>query len=420
MGMHRHAGGGRRARRRTAAAAATTPTLAFPATLDALAAERRPAWRALLLALAAVLCLAAAGVVAVLPAPQVEQASEAHVEAAAGALELVAAATARIGATALRLGATVRAGDVLVQLEPPPELLAAWRQDAARAASCAAQAAALARQLAAAGGGERSGRMESRAAAAQAAAATAEAAAAAGLAADRAARSAQLQALGLAPDAALAQARTEAEERRQAALAATAAGRRRELQDQGASMTRAAAVAELERQLAAVRGEAAVAAAGAARWAAQLERLRLRAPCDGLLATVAALPAGSTVAAGQPLAVLVPAGPLKIVGTLDAGALGRVRAGQPALFWPRRCPPPGCRGVPAAVTAVAGEAHDGGLRVELALVASGSSRQATPPAAPPLRHGEGLAALEIEVGRQAPIAVLWRGLVSPDHAWVSR
>jgi multidrug resistance efflux pump len=309
----------------------------FARTLRALDAERRPETAAAMLLAAALL---AGWLVWLLAAPlAVVEAGEAgHLESAAGTVAIRAPAAGRVDRNELRLGRRVCRGELLLAIEPAPAMVAEWRQEQARAKSLASQAAALARQLAAAAGGDGDRRHEDQAAAAEAAAGSREAARAAALAADFAAQAERLAALGIGSRAAAAQARAEADQRRQAAAAADAAAARRDWQGRGARSGRSAAGAELERQLAALQGDMAAAAARAARWQAEVDRLRVRAPCDGELAAVSSLAPGKSVTAGESLALLVPAGPLKLVAQLDSTALGCVRPGQRARFRLQGCP----------------------------------------------------------------------------------
>jgi membrane fusion protein (multidrug efflux system) len=373
----------------------------FPSTRRALAAERRPAatgrgtagW----LLCAALLPAWAFWLLAV-PVPRVARGGPGRVEVLGGAIELAAPVGGRIAACTLRLGAAVRRGDLLLVVEPTAARTAAAREPAVRAAALAGQQAAIERQLAAIERGEQAGRQEATATAAEAAASRRQAEAAAHLAVRRAERTARLAALGVASRAALDQDAAEAAEREHAAAAAAADSERRLWQDRAARLQQLAARAELERQLAALQAAVAAARAQAAAARAEIDRLNLRAPCDGELAAAWPAAAGSQIAAGRPLAVLVPRAPLRVVASLPATALGAVRPGQRARFWLLACPPPACPGRAAVVTAVGGELRHGVLPVELRPASAASLRA--------LRHGLPVAAVEIELGRTTPARLL--------------
>jgi hemolysin D len=385
------------------------PAIPFARTLRALEAERRPGTAAAML-LAAVLLAGWLAWLLSAPVSLVEAGEGGRLEPAAGTLAIRAPAGGRVAGNGLRLGRRVRRGELLAAIEPAPAVVAEWQQEQARAASLASQAAALARQLAAAAGGDRDRRHENQAAAAEAAAGHREAASAAALAAERAAQAERLADLGIVPRAAAAQARAEADQRRQATVAAAAAAWRRDWQGRGDRGERTAAAAELERRLAALQGDQAAAVARAGRWQAELDRLLVRAPCDGELAAVSQLAPGGGVAAGESLALLVPAGPLKLVTRLAATALGRVRPGQSARYWLRGCPPAACGPLPAVVAAVAGEPDGGRLRVELTPLPDALSGPVH------LRHGLAIAGVEIDVGRVTPIELLRRVLAASNRS----
>jgi membrane fusion protein (multidrug efflux system) len=116
---------------------------------------------------------------------------------------------------------------------------------------------------------------------------------------------------------------------------------------------------------------------------------------------IADLRIGAVVSRGLELARVVPEGGLQIVARyLPADAVGRIAPGQPGRLRLDGFPWTQYGSVAATVTAVAGEAREGRLRVELAVDPGGSARV-------PLEHGMS-GQLEIEVERVSPFTLILR------------
>ena len=164
----------------------------------------------------------------------------------------------------------------------------------------------------------------------------------------------------------------------------------------------------LRRESSVLEGQHELSKVAMERLALEVARRTLRAPVGGTIGSVVAAPPGSFVAAGAPLATIVPDGELRIVAEFAAAsAAGRVLPGQRAYLrldgfsWTQY------GAIDATVTHVAEEAHDGRLRVELAA----ASRRRIP-----WQHGL-TGVVEVEIERSTPAIVALR---AAGHAMTSR
>jgi membrane fusion protein (multidrug efflux system) len=157
------------------------------------------------------------------------------------------------------------------------------------------------------------------------------------------------------------------------------------------------------RQVAELEGTQSDAASASARLAYSIGQRTLRAPVDGIVAEISPLRAGSMVAAGQRIATIVPDGGLRVVAQFQpSDAIGRIRAGQPARVRLEAYPWAQYGSVAAVVTSVAGEPHDGRVRVELELA---SDRHP----AVVVQHGL-TAAVDVEVEQASPATLVLRSI----------
>jgi len=324
----------------------------------------------------------------------------ARLEAFREAHSIEAAVSGRVVARPAQLGQAVAQGDVLVELDARSLRLQVDERTAARA-GLAAQLEAVRREIAAqqqALGlvGEAAG-----AALDEARSRYQEAQAAARFADEQAARTARMHEQGLVSDAERKRTAAEAEQRRAAALALQQAlGRLQAGRGLGQSEKRAS-LAELERQAAELRAGVSVLEATLARFAHELELHQVRAPISGTLGEIHALVPGTEVQKGEHLGSVIPSGELQIVAEYaPSEALGRVRTGQRARMRLVGFPWTQFGSVVATVTGVAGEAHDGKVRVELAV-------ERVPDLPAGLQHGLP-GSLEIEVERITPAALVLR------------
>jgi membrane fusion protein (multidrug efflux system) len=125
-----------------------------------------------------------------------------------------------------------------------------------------------------------------------------------------------------------------------------------------------------------------------------------------VLGSVATLQAGSFVAAGAPIATIVPDGVLQVVAEFGPSSIGRLAAGQIGKLKLDGFPWTRWGTVAAHVTRVASEVRDGTIRVELTL---------DPGATLPLAHGM-TGAIDIEVERVSPATLVLRSLVQRSAA----
>ena len=164
---------------------------------------------------------------------------------------------------------------------------------------------------------------------------------------------------------------------------------------------RAARIQQLRTDVARLEGQAQMSDATINRLKFEVQRRTIRAAVGGRLGDVAILRLGAYVAAGQRLAAIIPSGDLVIIADFPpAGAIGRIRAGQPARLRLAGYPWAQYGSVPARVMNVASEIRDGKVRVELAI-------EGRPESGVPLQHGLP-GAVEVEVERIAPATLLLR------------
>ncbi|QSQ23281.1 HlyD family secretion protein [Pyxidicoccus parkwayensis] len=162
-----------------------------------------------------------------------------------------------------------------------------------------------------------------------------------------------------------------------------------------------AQVARLERELASMQGLITTTKAHIATLTHDLELFVLRAPASGQIGEVARLQPGSEVKRGDPLAVLVPPGQIRVVADFKpSDALGHIRPGQTARMRMQGFPWAEYGVLNATVSRLASEARDGKVRVECELQPDGSSRI-------PRQHGLP-GSLEVAVDDVSPAALILR------------
>lgn len=306
----------------------------------------------------------------------------------------------RIASLSMALGQQVAAGEVLAVLEGE-EQSSRLEEERARAIGFERQAAALRQQIAA-GRQERTDRGQaSRAGVEEMRSKLREAEAAARLAEQEAARQARLLASGLIPPAEAERAKSEAEQRHAAAESLRRTLDRLGYEEKSTQSEQRGDIDELERELALLASQASEAEAAVRRLERDLELRTIRAPVAGRVGQLAPVRTGSVVAAGEPLAMVVPKGEIKAIAELlPAAAIGRVRPGQRARVVLQSFPAAQYGELPATVSRLASEPRDGRIRVELALEPGRRSRL-------PLQHGlPGI--VEVEVERVSPAILVLR------------
>jgi multidrug resistance efflux pump len=387
----------------------------FTRTLRALEYEARSRWL-IPFAASALMLLAWSGWLFLGEIAVYAVSTTARFEVQAASFPVEAPVGGRVVATKLSLDRTVRANEVLLELEAEAERLSRAELEG-QLTSLAAQVEALHEELLA---GERVMRelpAQARLAVEEAHARTREAEATSRLAHSEASRAERLYATGSVTAAELERASERAHQAKAALEKLTLAGLRQQADNRTEHNRQAAQVARHKRELAALRGETARVQASLARVAHEEGQRFIRAPVAGRLASVAQLQIGSMLQAGERVASVVPDGAVRAVSELEPReALGRVRPGQRARMKLFGFPWGQYGSLSATVTNVAGEVRDGLVRVELSV---------HPPASPgpPLVHALP-GTVEIEVERTSPAVLLLRAsgrlVSSPTRAGPSQ
>lgn len=332
------------------------------------------------------------------------------------AVHAVAAEVAgRVVRSSLELGSRVEAGDVLLQLDAQREAIE-LREETARLDAARAQREAVVARIAA----ERRALEQSRAGGAlreqEAQALLEEGELAATLAEEEAARLGEVEDSGLS-ELELLRAKAEAGRKRAMARVLALSVERVRQEQLERESDRESSIEELEQEKTLLDGLVATSAAAIERLDHAIARKRVSAPIAGTLGEVTELRPGAVVVEGQHVATVIPRGELVAVAEFEpSGALGRIRAGQPARLrfdgfaWSQY------GSLAARVRSVASEPRaGGGVRVELAIEPGESI-------AVPLQHGMPLRA-EIEVERVTPANLVLRaagrrigGAISPEPA----
>ena len=161
-------------------------------------------------------------------------------------------------------------------------------------------------------------------------------------------------------------------------------------------------IASLARERVDCEGLEAATVSTVARRESEAERRRIRAAVSGRLGEVNPVQIGAVIREGDRLGVHHSSRPSPCRRRICAPALGRLRRGQIARLRLDGFPWTQYGYVDAEVTSVASETREQRVRVELAVRRPASS-------AIPLQHGMP-GAVEVEVERVAPIALLIRAL----------
>jgi membrane fusion protein (multidrug efflux system) len=331
-----------------------------------------------------------------------ETSESARLEAAGAAYPLQSGATGRVVSLRLTLGREVRAGDVLVEIENDDVRLNA-EMERTRAAALMPQLDALHQQIQMETVGQDDERrvlaLSQDGARAQWKQAEAEAVAAAKQA--ERARLLRDEKLGSAADAERASA--EAESKRAAAENLRAAVDRLGPELQVRERDRQVKLKEMVGAAEKLEAQLSESKEAMKRLDYDRERRLVRAPISGRIGECAVLGAGSRVAEGQQLAIILGGGALQVVAEFPpSSALGRILPGQRATVRLQGFPWMQYGTVAAQVTRVASEIRDGHVRVEMAVDAGSNSRTE-------LRHGLP-GTVEVEVERVTPFAMLLRSV----------
>ena len=156
----------------------------------------------------------------------------------------------------------------------------------------------------------------------------------------------------------------------------------------------------LQRELIELKSRIAASRVVVAQLDWEIARRKVRAPVDGTVADVQALPGGSAVGAGQTLATVVPHTRMRWVAYFPAReAVGRLHAGQKARIRVDAFPWTAYGPLTATVVGVGSEPREQRVRVELDLDGQNASI--------PLSHGM-TGATDVEVEQLPPLRLLLR------------
>lgn len=317
---------------------------------------------------------------------------EAHVVAAPVA--------GRIARIRLTLGESVRAGDVVAELEGEEQRVLLQEQREHEAA-LARQIAALRRQIQASRTALDDRSHGTEATLGEAAARADEAEAAAGLATREAGRQAVLLNTGLVSEAAATRARAEADQRRAAAESVRRALQRLAFAERTVVSDRRENIVKLEGEMERLKGEWGSVTAAVERLEHDLELRKIRAPIAGHVGQIASVHLGAVVEAGTALGMIVPEGEIKVVADFaPASALGRIHPAQTARVHLTGFPSTQYGSLLASVAEVSDEPRDGRVRVELHVQSPLNSKL-------PLQHGLP-GSVEVEVERVTPAVLVLR------------
>jgi len=334
------------------------------------------------------------------PVTVVEVTGTARLEVGRTAHPVTATAAGLVMESHVELGREVKAGEVLVDLDARA-LVLALAEKRASIAAIDRKVQPIADEITAQRRALRDAEAAARARSGEARARSREAEAAARFADGESERQGLLRADGLAQAVDVARAAAERDVRRAEVDAARIGERRVVAEAQGHDSELRGKLARLEREQAEIVGARATEEAAAASLEHAVELRRIRAPIDGTLGEVAALPRGAVLKEGDPIAAVVPAGQLRIIATFPpATAFGRIRPGQAARLRLDGFPWTQYGEVRARVSRVASEPREGQARVELTVLPDARS-------AIPMEHGLP-GTLEIEIERALPAVLVLR------------
>jgi membrane fusion protein (multidrug efflux system) len=329
-----------------------------------------------------------------------EVSDSARLEVSAAAYPVQASISGRLISSKLALGREVQAGEVLAQLDSRAEQLDLG-EERTRAAAFAPQLAALRSQMEAEGAG---GKDEQRALSFSEDAAQAqirEAQTQADLAVKEAERARSLRKEGIVADAEVERTEADAQSKHQIVENLRAALARLTPEQAVRDTDRDVKLRQVSEQIAVLNANWTASLANIRRLEYEVERRKIRAPVTGRLGECAVLRPGSHIGEGQQLGVILPSGRLQITAEFQpSAALGKLKAGQPAVMRLQGFPWAQYGTVAANVAQVASEIRDGKVRVELAV----SGR---PPSRIPLQHGLP-GSVEVAIERISPAALVIR------------
>lgn len=327
-----------------------------------------------------------------------EVSERARVEVAAGGHELSAAVSGRVTGVRVAVGDSVRAGQVIVELDDRETLLV-LTQTRDQLDSLQVVIGQREREITAERDAIEAVERTAGAAASEAKARVDRALAAARLAETEAADAEAMREAEVGTDLEVRRTRSEAEQLRAETRELRSAGARERFELDRDSRDRLATIIRVEGEIAELEVEQTRARGRISSLEAEIERHRVRAPIDGFVGDLAPIERGSWLERGEWVGVVIPDGELEIVAEFPPSAIGRVAIGQPAMLRLTGFPWTQYGSVLATVTRVASEPRQGTIRVEL--------RIDEVPAAIVLEHGLP-GTLEIEIEETSPADLLLR------------
>lgn len=293
-----------------------------------------------------------------------EVSRQARLEVGSAPREISSLLAGRLTRAPIVIGQTVRAGDVLIELDSTRQQLQ-LAEAQARLPLYPAKLASLRKEIAYLGRVMENERRSTEAAVRAADARLRGASAASRFANDSAARirsdaatggSAAVDAVRAAADARKAESERDISAAELSRLGVDASV--------SADQTRVQ-MERLTRDLLATQAEAASTRESIEQLRLDVANHQIRAPVSGVVGEMRALSAGAYVAPGQKLATIIPQGDLLIVADFDpTTALGRIRPGQTARFQLEGFPWVQYGTIEATAIRVAGEIRDQSLRAE--------------------------------------------------------
>ena len=326
--------------------------------------------------------------------------TSARLEASIEPYPVVAQTSGRISASRVVVGATVEAGQTLVELDTRM-LDLEIAEERVRRDSLVAQIDAARQELGVAKSAFEQAQLAATATRGAAEARATAAAAAASFAEGEVPTLRKLRVAGSVSKTQLERAKSNATSLRALATAESRESERTKWAEDSGLSDRAAEVAVRESALVGMKGALEESKVILERLALDRERHVIQAPIAGRLGEVDPPSPGAQLRAGERVAVVVPAGDLKLIADFPPEvAVGRIRPGQQASMRLHGFPWLQYGVLRAEVTGVASEIRKGLLRVELSI-------DATKASGIPLIHGLP-GDLEIELEQISPASLTLR------------
>ena len=297
----------------------------------------------------------------------IESSPDAQIRAADASRPLAAAEAGRVTRVHVSLGDRVSAGQLLLELDDRETRLDLARA-ATRADAIEAVIAGRALEIEAERGALEAAERAAGAASSEARARVEAAVAQARLAESRLDEAEALERAEATTQAELRESQAEAAQRRAAAKELRSAGRRGRFEAARQTHDRLAKITAIESQISTLRIDLEDALGQVEALKAELERLPIRAPADGLIGELVAVERGAWIERGQALGAIIPDGELEVVANfLPAQAIGRIKPGQAAQIRLRGFPWVEHGSLLGRVERVASEPRDGTILVELGI-----------------------------------------------------